>query len=74
MERRGIHKAMAPQSVPMTDNKSSKWSIGLQFVEFIKNRAHHAGINMTPYKTMFGVDPRVGLATSNLRDDLIIYL
>lgn len=55
----------------MTDNKSSNWSIGLKFVQFMKNRAHHAGIKMTPYKAMFGVDPRVGLATSNLPDDLI---
>lgn len=55
----------------MTDNKSSNWSIGLKFVQFMKNRAHHAGINMTPYKAMFGVDPRVGLVTSNLPDELI---
>ncbi|XP_060857765.1 KRAB-A domain-containing protein 2-like [Metopolophium dirhodum] len=55
----------------MTDNKSTNWSIGLKFVQFMKNRAHHAGINMTPYKAMFGVDPRVGLVTSNLPNDLI---
>jgi len=55
----------------MTDKKSTNWSIGLKFKQFMKNRAHHAGINMTPYKAMFGVDPRVGLATSNLPNDLI---
>ncbi|XP_025410739.1 KRAB-A domain-containing protein 2-like [Sipha flava] len=55
----------------MTDNKSTNWSIGLKFVQFMKNRAHHAGINMTPYKAMFGVDPRVGLVTSNLSNELI---
>lgn len=55
----------------MTDNKSSNWSIGLKLVQFMKNRAYHSGIKMTPYKAMFGVDPRVGLATSNLPDDLI---
>lgn len=37
----------------------------------MKNRTHHAGTNITPYKAMFAVDPRVGLATSNLPDDLI---
>lgn len=26
---------------------------------------------MTPYKAMFGVDPRVGLVSSNLPDELI---
>jgi len=37
----------------------------------MKNRAHHAGINTTPYKAMFGVDPRVGHVTFNLPDELI---
>ncbi|VVC30616.1 Hypothetical protein CINCED_3A012725 [Cinara cedri] len=34
-------------------------------------KAHHAGINMTPYKAMYGIDPRVGLSISNLPDDFI---
>uniref|UniRef100_A0A2S2QZI3 KRAB-A domain-containing protein 2 n=1 Tax=Sipha flava TaxID=143950 RepID=A0A2S2QZI3_9HEMI len=55
----------------MTDSKSTNWSIGLKFVQFIKNKAHHAEINMTPYKAMFGVNPRVGLVTSNLPNELI---
>jgi hypothetical protein len=58
----------------ITDNKSTNWSIGLKFFQFIGYklyRAHHAGINMTPYKAMFGVNPRVGLVTSNLPNELI---
>jgi len=64
-------KTWNESSLLMTDNKSTNWSIGLKFVQFMKNRAHHAGINMTPYKAMFGVDPRVGLVTSNLPNELI---
>lgn len=36
-----------------------------------KNRARQAGINITSYKAMFGVDPRVGSTTTNLPDDVI---
>jgi len=55
----------------MTDNKSTNWSVGLKFVQFMKNRAHHSGIKMTPYKAMFGIDPKVGLSTSTLPNDVI---
>lgn len=47
------------------------WSISLKFVQFIKNRAHSAKINMIPYKVMVGVDPRVERTSSNLPDDII---
>lgn len=37
----------------------------------MKNRAHHAGINRTPYKAMFGDDPRVRFTTTNLLNNAI---
>lgn len=50
----------------MRDNNSTNWRTGLKFVQFMKNRAHHSGIRKTSYATMFGVEPRVGLASTNL--------
>lgn len=55
----------------ISDNKTVKWSEGLPFVQFMKNRAYHTGIRQTPYKAMFGIEPRVGLTTSSLPPDLI---
>ena len=43
----------------MQQNGTNKWSKGLQFVQFMKNRAYHSGIKRTPYKAMFGVKPKV---------------
>lgn len=45
----------------LKDNNSTHWSEGLRFVQLIKNRAHHSGINCTPYKTTFGAKLKVGL-------------
>lgn len=55
----------------MKDNDTARWSEGLRFVQFMKNRAHHSGINRSPYKAMFGVEPRVGLATTCIPRELI---
>lgn len=32
----------------------------------MKNQALHSDIKSTPYATMFGVEPRVGLSSTNL--------
>lgn len=50
----------------MKDNNTKKWSVGLQFVQFQKNSSHHRVIGRSPYKALFGNDPKIGLATSNL--------
>ncbi|XP_055932280.1 KRAB-A domain-containing protein 2-like [Argiope bruennichi] len=55
----------------MKDNKTTKWSYGLRFVQFMKNRALHSGIKQSPYKAMFGIEPRVGMTTSTLPSDII---
>ncbi|XP_023223766.1 KRAB-A domain-containing protein 2-like [Centruroides sculpturatus] len=33
----------------MQDNKSDRWSEGLHFIQFMKNRAYHSGIKRTPH-------------------------
>ena len=45
----------------LEDNNSRKWSEGLRFVQIMKNRAYHSGINCTPYEAMFGTKLKVGL-------------
>ncbi|XP_045135274.1 SCAN domain-containing protein 3-like [Portunus trituberculatus] len=50
----------------MKDNNTTKWSEGLRFVQFMINQAKHSSINQSPYKAMFGVEVRVGLATTCL--------
>jgi len=48
------------------DNNSNDWAVGLKFVQFMKNSSHHSAINQTPYKAMFGCEPRVGLRSTNI--------
>lgn len=38
----------------LESNKTTKWSEGVRFIQFMKNRAHHSGINRSPYEAMFG--------------------
>ena len=45
--------------------------MGLKFVQQQKNCTHHAGINRTPYKAMFGEDPKVGLTSSSLPPEIL---
>ncbi|XP_055928110.1 KRAB-A domain-containing protein 2-like [Argiope bruennichi] len=54
----------------MKANKITKWSYG-RFVQFMKNRALHSGIKQSPYKSIFGTEPRVGMTTSTLPTDII---
>ena len=55
----------------MSDNKTQDWTVGLKFVQHQKNCAHHAGINRTPYKAMFGEDPKFGLTSSSLPPEVL---
>lgn len=55
----------------MKDNQITKWSNNRLFVKFMKNRALHTGIKQSPYKTMFGIEPRVGPIASTLPSDTI---
>lgn len=55
----------------LKDNDSTKWSEGLRYVQFMKNRAYHSGIKQSPYKALFGMEPRVGLSTSSLPQEII---
>ena len=55
----------------MSDNNTQDWTVGLKFVQQKKNCAHHAGIKRTPYKAMFGEDPKIGLTSSSLPHEIL---
>ena len=55
----------------MSDNNTQDWTVGLKFVQQQKNCAHHVGINLTPYKAMFGEEPKVGLTSSSLPPEIL---
>lgn len=55
----------------MQINKSTHWAESLRFIQFMKNRSFHQGIQQSPYETMFGCKAKVGLSTSNLPIEVI---
>ena len=38
----------------MGDNNTNDWIVGIKFVNFMKHSAHHAGIQRSTGKAMFG--------------------
>jgi hypothetical protein len=55
----------------LQDNNTNKWSVGLKFVQFQKNRAIHSGIGRSPYEALFGRPAKVGLNSSSItKEDL----
>ncbi|XP_028044424.1 SCAN domain-containing protein 3-like [Rhopalosiphum maidis] len=55
----------------LADNNSRKWSEGLKFVRFMKNRSFHHGTKRSPYEAMFGTRAKVGLKSTQIPTDLI---
>jgi hypothetical protein len=53
------------------DNNSTNWPTGLKFVQFSKNSSYHTGIKQTPYKALFGSEPRVGLRSTSLPTEVL---
>lgn len=54
----------------LADNNSRKWSEGLKFVQFMKNRSFHHGTKRSPYEAMFGTHAKVGLKSTQIPTDL----
>ena len=55
----------------LADNNTQDWTIGIKFVQFQKNSAHHSGIKCSPYSAMFGCEARVGLTSLSLPTEVI---
>lgn len=55
----------------LTDNNTVKWSEGLRFVQFMKNRSYHMEIRRSPYEAVFGQPVKLGLKTSKIPQEII---
>lgn len=55
----------------MEEHKTSHWSMGCYFVQWQKNTSLHRISGRSPYKNLYGTDPKVGLKSTNLPSDLI---
>lgn len=55
----------------INDNDTNKWSDGLSFVQFTKNTRCHGEILQSPYKAMFSVKAKKGIASSFLPGEQI---
>lgn len=55
----------------LNDNNSTNWSVGCYFIQWQKNSSFHRVIGRTPYRALFGCDPKVGLKSTSLPNDLI---
>ncbi|XP_043855942.1 KRAB-A domain-containing protein 2 [Dromiciops gliroides] len=58
----------------MQGNNSPHWAEGLRFVQMMKNKAIHAGLQQSPYEAMFGCKPKFGLYDSNLPRETVSIL
>jgi hypothetical protein len=58
----------------LQDNNTNKWSEGIKFVQFMKNRALHHVIKCSLYEAMFGVLAKIGLKNTLLPKSIICKL
>lgn len=55
----------------LDDNKSTDWVTGCRFVQWQKNFAKHRIIGRSPYTVLFGGEPRIGLAATNIPTSIL---
>ncbi|XP_068229732.1 KRAB-A domain-containing protein 2-like [Palaemon carinicauda] len=55
----------------MYKNKSSRWSVGVHFVQWQINISEHETIKTSPFKVMFGIEPKVGLASTVIPPNML---
>ena len=56
----------------MHENKSSKWSVGVHFVQWQINISEHETIKTSPFRVMFGIEPKVGLASTVIPPNMLV--
>ncbi|KAL1516546.1 hypothetical protein ABEB36_000452 [Hypothenemus hampei] len=50
----------------LLENETNNWSLGLKFIQFMKNISLHSSIKRPPYEAMFNRKPKTGVITSNI--------
>lgn len=56
----------------MNENKSTNWSVGCFFVQYFKNASLHRIIGRSPYKALFGSEPKAGLNGSDIPTSILL--
>ncbi len=55
----------------MDDDKSTEWATGSRFVQWQKNFAKHRIVGRSPCTVLFGGEPRMGLASTNVLPSIV---
>ncbi|XP_014487986.1 PREDICTED: KRAB-A domain-containing protein 2-like [Dinoponera quadriceps] len=55
----------------LIDNDTKNWAISCYFVQFQKNSSFHRTIKRSPYKALFGTEPKTGLQSSHISKELL---
>ena len=50
----------------LRENNTTKWAVGLKFIQLQKNGAYHRIISQTPYSVLFGQNMRFGVRSGML--------
>ncbi|GFY42653.1 integrase catalytic domain-containing protein [Trichonephila inaurata madagascariensis] len=55
----------------LIDNNTKNWALGCYFVQFQKNSSFHRTIKRSPYKALFGSEPKIGVQSSHISKELL---
>ncbi|GFU54123.1 SCAN domain-containing protein 3 [Trichonephila clavipes] len=55
----------------LVDNNTQNWALGCYFVQFQKNSSFLRTIKQSPYKALFGTEPKTGLQSSCISKELL---
>ena len=55
----------------MSDNKTTKWSLGLKFVQISKNNSYHSTIKCSPFYATFGKEMSNGLYSTVIPKEIL---
>ncbi|GFY62117.1 integrase catalytic domain-containing protein [Trichonephila inaurata madagascariensis] len=52
-------------------NNIKNWTLGCYFVQLQKNSSFHRTIKRSPYKALFGAEPKIGFQSSHISKGLL---
>ncbi|GFY63118.1 integrase catalytic domain-containing protein [Trichonephila inaurata madagascariensis] len=55
----------------LIDNKTKNWALGCYFAQFQNNSSFRRTIKRSPYKALFGSEPKIGLQSSHISKELL---
>ncbi|GFU48137.1 integrase catalytic domain-containing protein [Trichonephila clavipes] len=55
----------------LIDNNTKNWALGCYFVQFQKNFSFHRTIKRSPYKALFGSEPKIWFQSSHISKELL---